>query len=477
MMKFYILILLCGLFAGCLCSCEDDDYIPALPIVGFAQENYSMELMDSIVFKAEITNSLENTFSWTLNNVEVETSDTYVFKAENSGVYQLSLTARNSDGSTTKTATINVLPGKYKEGTFILNEGLVKTHGSLLFISPEGVITDNVYYRVNGEFLGDVCQDLYIKNNKMYIVAQNGGNGGGFLTICNAETLKKERSFHKEFILGVDSTFNEEKKQWKKDTTFSDWPTHIAMLGDDDVYLRDNRGVFLIHPSTVVKDNRGTFIKGTRYARKNTMAVADGKVFATVRRTIVVIEQGKDTISQTITFGKKNISGLVRATDGNLWASDEGGVIYKINPKTYEILAQNQLEGEAATLLRIRGSQPAAPNFAAKGDTIYISNTTTTIYRHIFSQNETKLMVDAKTCIPADPDYFVGAPFTVYNTCAVHPITGEVILNTLKGWGALRHTNHTTFFDFSSEVYPRVARDYANYTDYPANVFFTYNFK
>ena len=489
MKKLYFFFIVWGLMISLFSACsDDDDYIPTLPIVGFAQGNYSMELTDSIVFRAEVTNALENTFSWALDNDEVSTGDTYVFKAENSGTYQLALTAKNSDGTTTKTATITVNPGKYKNGTFILNEGLVTTHGSLIYISPEGDITPNVYYKVNGEYLGDVCQDLYIKNNKMYIVSQNGGNGGGFLTICNAETLKKERSFHDPFILGIDTSYYEDEGKMVQviDTTFSYWPTHIAILGDDDIYIRDNRnGIFLMHPSTVANDHRATLIKGTQGARKNTMAVAEGKLFASRRNTVIVIERGKNEVAHTIAFGKKQISGLIKATDGNLWASDEGGIIYKIDPKSYEILAQNQLEGEAASLLRIRASQPAAPNITAKGDTIYISNTTTTIYRHIFSTNETKYTIDAKNWIPASSDFWEGnyaSKPLVYNTCAVHPITGEVFLNTVKGIGSQRHTNHITIFDFSrinpeSENYARISRDYANYTDYPANVFFTYNFK
>ena len=167
MKKLYFFFIVWGLMISLFSACsDDDDYIPTLPIVGFAQGNYSMELTDSIVFRAEVTNALENTFSWALDNDEVSTGDTYVFKAENSGTYQLALTAKNSDGTTTKTATITVNPGKYKNGTFILNEGLVTTHGSLIYISPEGDITPNVYYKVNGEYLGDVCQDLYIKTTK-----------------------------------------------------------------------------------------------------------------------------------------------------------------------------------------------------------------------------------------------------------------------------------------------------------------------
>ena len=81
--------------------------------------------------------------------------------------------------------------------------------------------------------------------------------------------------------------------------------------------------------------------------------------------------------------------------------------------------------------------------------------------------------------------YFQATNFQAYNTCAVDPVTGEVYLNTLEGWGGSRHRNHISVFDFSWQasrrpgsynITVRLARDYANYLDYPANVYFTHNF-
>lgn len=56
---------------------------------------------------------------------------------------------------------------------------------------------------------------------------KNGGNEGGFLTIVNAETLKLETAFGDELKSQVS------------------WPTHVAVLGDDNIYLRDNGGIKL----------------------------------------------------------------------------------------------------------------------------------------------------------------------------------------------------------------------------------------
>ena len=45
------------------------------------------------------------------------------------------------------------------------------------------------------------------------------------------------------------------------------------------------------------------------------MVVADGKVFATVGTSVVVIEAGKDEIANTIEF-EDRVSGVIKASDG-----------------------------------------------------------------------------------------------------------------------------------------------------------------
>ena len=226
------------------------------------------------------------------------------------------------------------------------------------------------------------------------------------------------------------------------------------------------------------------------------MAAVNGKVFAAIRnaKSLAVIQKGKTNVTTTIKFDG-DVSGVIKSSDGKLWVSDESGKISKVDPNTYEIIASNQLTGGAAERLKINpvSSQTAAPHITAKGDTLYMSATTTNIYGHIFSKNITIEMLDAKRYIPVSPDYWEGNwthPF-VYNTCAVDPITGEVYLNSLKGIGGERHINHISVFDFTWHVldlgdpdFPpiistmtRLSRDYANYLDYPANVYFTYNFQ
>lgn len=450
-MKKVIILLFCVL-SGLLISCNDDEkYVPVPPEVSIVSSNGELCVMqeDTIVLKAKVTSPLTTTLSWSVNGEEVSTDTVYTFTKKEVGKYEVSLKATNADGEVSAFSSIEVY-GKYRYGTFILNEGSVLNGltSTLIFISPKGEIMDSVYYRVNGTFLGGCSQDLFIKDKKMYILAQNGGYDG-YLVIADAETLKKERGFQEE----LDGKLS--------------MPSHIAVLSENDIYMRDNKGVWRFNSST----GDLTFIKNTNGARKNTMAVADGKVFASQNKNLLVIESGKDTISQRIELSS-NISGIIPASDGNLWVScaaagGENAKILKVNPKDYSIVRTNVIADAAASKL-LAASYAAAPSITAKGDTLYMSALGTTIYRHIFGLNKTDFMVDVKD--------MVDNAGIVYNTVAVNPVTGGVLMNILKGFGPNYLTNQITIFDFSGTK-PLISAAYNDYTRFPAGTFFTYNFK
>lgn len=447
MRQFYFIILFLGVFTGILTSCNDDKYTPHPPSVSI--ENLSGTFAtaqdDTLVLKAKVESPLETTLAWFVNGKEASIDSIFKFTTSEVGNHEIKLTATNADGDVSDNASVEIYE-KYKYGTFILNEGAAlrgDKGGSLIFINPKGTVMDTVYRKENdGAWLGSVPQDLFIANNKMYIVSQNGGNEG-YLVIANARTLKKEVSFQSELNGKVSN------------------PTHVAVLGDNEVYLRDNKGVYLFNPTSL----ETTFIKGTEGARKNTMAVAGGKVFASKGKTVLVIEKGKDEISHTIEFDG-NVSGIIKSSDGNLWVSCASGNISKINAKDYSFIGTNQVSEDATKVLT--ASFAAAPSITAKGDTLYMSGLASKIYRHIFSTKETRLMVDIKDMVEN-----VGV---IYNTVAVNPVTGEVIMNSIKGYGANVEINHISVFDFSGAE-PKLNANYENHTRYPAGTFFTYNFE
>lgn len=446
MNKFYSTLLYLSIILGLFSSCNDDNDCPGVdpqaPIINITSGNLSMNIGDSIILKANSISLLPTTYSWSMDSVEVSTDSIFVFKKNYSGDFEVQLTATNEKGSTVTKTQIHVNPGKYKEGTFILNEGS-SSPGSLVFINSKGQVTNKAYELENGGRLGNACQDLFIKNHKMYIVAQNGGNDGGYLTIVNAETLKKERAFQEELSEKVS------------------WPTHIAVLDDDNIYLRDNNGIKRFKPST----GEVTLIEGSQKARKNTMAVCKGKLFAAVDKTVVIIEQGHDAITNTIQFEGK-VSGVIKASDNNLWVSDANGNIYKIDTETYAEIGKQYVGDEAKSTLS--AGWASTPSITAKGDTLYMNGSGTKIYRHVFSTGKTSLMVDVKD--------MVENAGIVYNTAAVNPISGEVIFNTIKGYGTNYKINNISVFDFSGEE-PVLNANYENYTEFPGGTFFTYNFE
>jgi len=401
---------------------------------------------DTLVFKARATPG--STFAWSVDGKDAGIKDSvFKFTSVVMGEHSISVTVSRNHQNTTAQTSVTVY-GKYKNGTFILNEGNMTTeNGSLIFISPSGVVTDSAYFKANGSELGNVAQDLFIFNNRIYIISQNGKTNSvgssfandGMLVVANAETLKKEAAYNNEL------------------TTLK-WPTHVAVLNEENVILRDNNGLYRFNTLTKTL----TFIKGSRSAAKLTMAVSNNKVFAAAGTKVYVVEPNKDTLTYILDM-KASVSGVVKAVDGNVWVSTTTAPakISKINYRDYSLIKANEI-----AIGSLSAGFGATPGITAKGDTLYFSGAGTKIYRHIFSMGATEFMVDAKT--------MVENANVVYNNIAVHPLTGEVYLNTIKGYGPDLLINSTATFNFSNGI--AVSANYKNHTHFPAGTFFTWNY-
>jgi hypothetical protein len=418
---------------------------PEVAIVNMLSQN-TVAQEDTLIFKVKATPG--STFAWSVDGKESVVKDSvFKFVSNGLGEHTVGVTASRNDKKASSQASVTVY-GKYKYGTFVLNEGNMTTeNGSLTFISPQGVVTDSAYFKANGTYLGNSAQDLCISHNKMYIISQNGRTsaaGGAFtndglLVVANAETLKKEAAYNDELA------------------TLS-WPTHVAVLNEENVILRDNNGLYRFN--TVTKTL--TFIKGSGAAEKLTMAVSDNKVFAAAGSKVYVVESNKDTLTYALDM-KAAVSGVVKASDGNIWISTTGSPskISKINFRDYSLIKANEI-----TAGSVSAGFGATPGITAKGDTLYFSGAGTKIYRHIFSMGSTEFMVNAKT--------MVENANIVYNNIAVHPLTGEVYLNTIKGYGWDFLVNNISVFNFSNKA--TLSANYKNYTNFPAGTFFTYSF-
>ncbi|MRG45304.1 DUF5074 domain-containing protein [Chitinophaga sp. SYP-B3965] len=418
---------------------------PEAGIVNVLSQN-TVAQEDTLIFKVKATPG--STFAWSVDNKDAAVKDSiFKFASQDLGEHTIAVTASRNGVTASSQASVTVY-GKYKFGTFVLNEGnMTSENGSLTFISPQGVVTDSAYSKANSTDLGNVAQDLYIHNKKIYIISQNGkknavGNSfanDGLLVVANAETLKKEAAYNDELA------------------TLS-WPTHVAVLNEENVIIRDNSGLYRFNTTTKAL----TFIKGSRSAAKLTMAVSNNKLFAAAGTKVYVIEPNKDTLTYGLDM-KAAVSGVVRASDGNIWISTTGSPskISKINYRDYSVIKANDI-----TTGSVSAGFGATPGITAKGDTLYFSGAGTKIYRHVFSMNSTEFMVDAKT--------MVENAGIVYNNIAVHPLTGEVYLNTIKAYGLDYLINSISVFNFSNGT--KLSANYKNYTNFPAGIFFTWNY-
>lgn len=436
-MKKYLVLVAIALCLG-FTACDDDEDVvkPVVSIINDSNAS-SVAQFDTLYLKAKTENTARVNYSWTVNGKEVSTASSYKFTQSKTGKYMIALTMAGVSGEKSQSEMTAEVYGRFGEGTFVLNEGnRTDETGTLTFIDSKGQLIDSAYYRVNQTLLGNACQDMFIANGKIYIISQNGAKNGGecLLAIANAKTLEKEK------------IFNDDSKKLSV-------PTHLAVVGSD-IYIRDNNGLHVLNAST----NQITDVENSRGMAKNRMAVISDKVFAMGNKEICVI-QNKTIVKRIAVSG--TLSGIVKAYDGNLWAScTSPNQILKINSSDYSVIGTHNLDSG------IDNSWGAAPAFSAKADTLYFSDGTSELRRHIFEENKTENVADILEFVPDAKQY--------YNSLGVNPVTGEVIFATIKGWGQDYKINDIAIFDFSKT--PALQHDYKRKNSFPAGVYFTYNF-
>lgn len=414
-----------------------------------------------ITFQYANLNSLEivsQPEGWVINIHAPQKYINVTASREGYGAKDIKLQGLDQNGLTYQaTIKVSIIGSGYTAagGVFVLNEGNMTTeNGSLIYIDPNGHIYNNVYNNANGASLGNTAQDLFIDGDKMYIISQNGktnpmGLGflnDGLLIVANSETLQKVASYTDEL-------------------SALSWPSHVAVLDEDHIFIRDNNGVNRFSSTT----EELKLISNTRGAAKNRMVVANDKVFFYAGKKLSVIEKNNDDVSITIDMGA-TISGIEKSKDGNIWVATTGSPhkISKVSSSDYTVIKSNEI-----TIGTVAGGMFATPSITTKGDTIYYGGSSLNIYRHIFSTGESKEMISK-----AELQNLVADSKMVYNSMAVHPITGKVYLNTIKGYGWDFKINNISVFDFdNTESTSVLDTNYTNYTSFPAGIFFPYNFR
>ncbi len=195
------------------------------------------------------------------------------------------------------------------DGVFVLSEGNMMTeNGTLSFI--DGSVstfpaTNWVYGNPSTGAMGNVSQDLFIANNKMYVVSQNGDSyisGGTKHILVLDNYLVKTNEFNPGTYFPTG---------WGGNT-----PTHIAISGSS-IYVRTNSGVVITSETT--SGSTPTSVSGITNPSRTRMAMVQN-------------------------------SGVKY-----LYVGSESGVVYRINTSTNAV-SNITVPGKVAGLVAVRRS-------------------------------------------------------------------------------------------------------------------------
>lgn len=448
MKKFFKLFLSLLLAGSLLAACEENDiHVTAENSLKWNQTSVTAKPGKTIelgwqsttpMFHPELLDMPEG---WT---AEFDTERNVVRLTPSEGAYgrhTLRLQTLDANGQVYQAfLPVEMMVRNAAEGVYVLNENSWAP-GSLIYIDPEEELFDNVYRNVNGEELPATPQDLFIHDGRLYIIAQDGG-----LVIAEAATMRK--LFDKHFY---------DLQQ----------PSHIAVLDDENIFIRDGKGIYRYDKTA----DRLTFVEGSDYASKAPMIVLAGRVYAH-SGSLMLLEKGQDKVNLKSEI--QYVSGVDKAPDGKLFVTTSRGFfgegpqtsfVHKVDPLTLRSLESHEIKE-----FNWEHNMEASRSLAVFGNKIYYSGTRTVIWCHDFASNQTRQLIDLSKCDWAFPQGIT------YNTVAVHPLTGRLYMNRLSGFGEAYKTNKILVMEDKGE-HIELIRSYDDYTAFPAGIFFPAQFE
>lgn len=275
-----------------------------------------------------------------------------------------------------------VLDFTHPEGTFVLMEGnMTSENGSIVYFDQHGRYHERVYEQINANEIGNVLQDMYMANGRIYFLTQNGRtssmgtafNGDGRYVVCDAHTMKRLVARDMNFYAGIDTSTG--ATQSSKSVVC--WPQHIVVVSPEKGYIQysvsmeSHSGIRVIDLRTNIidtKDVPGTFgaftVSGATKAR---MVFSRGKVFAGRGNSVIVIDPATDTVVKTHTFENRQVKDIAKGADGRIYAlftgefetdglGYYGNVVWKSSAKFVVLDAQGDIvqEQELPESVRLR---------------------------------------------------------------------------------------------------------------------------
>lgn len=373
--------------------------------------------------------------------------DNFVFVAHKEGTTTMHL--KSLDGSNiTKDYIVEVEQSEtaaidFSDGTFILNEEWFgHTNGSINYMDAEG----KMHYRAVGSrnegvaFGCTACHGM-IWADRLFVTSKQQADpgdpmpGGGRLVIADASNMKVLKRF---------------------DTLPGGGDGRASVgVSDSKVYIGSTGGVIPLDLTTL---ELGEVIEGTPgeslYSGQiGDMVYADGYVYAVKQATgILVIDVASDKLVKTIE--DKNIQGITRSMDGNVWAASST-TLTCIDPSTTEVTETIDLP-EGQRISCDWGSWRPIQFFAsAKENRLFWGFTSWEIGTDISTVADNVYVGSVKD-LPGDNNGMR------YGTSRVDDRTGQVLVMTVKSFGmdALYNTYHWIDYKTGEVVRTFVPHDY-----------------
>ena len=178
-----------------------------------------------------------------------------------------------SDGKPILSQEYYVLDFTHPEGTFVLIEGnMTSENGTIVYFDQHMRYHEKVYEEINDNEIGNVLQDMYMANGKIYFITQNGKtssmgttfNGDGRFVVCDAHTMKRLVARDMQFYANVDTSTG--ATQSSKSTLC--WPQHIVVVSPEKAYIQYSTADNESHPYRGPSDQYHPYERHPGYIRR-----------------------------------------------------------------------------------------------------------------------------------------------------------------------------------------------------------------
>jgi YVTN family beta-propeller protein len=231
-------------------------------------------------------------------------------------------------------------------GVYIINEGNFQFGNAAVSYYADGMANAalDLFQPANNRPLGDVCQSMYVFNNKAYIVVNNSGK----VEVVNPNTFVSIAT-----ITGFNS------------------PRYFLPVSNSKAYITD-----LYSNNISIADLSSNTVTGTIPCAGWTeeLALAYGKVFVTneLHDKLYVINSLNDVLTDSITIGYGSNS-IVEDKNGKLWVLCSGKQSSNINASLHRINPVNNTIESSYTFINSADS-PWRLDLNGTHDTLYFLN-------------------------------------------------------------------------------------------------------